>query len=73
MDYFTLDIDDVSQLTLEAKTGGLQVLLKTAQAGPQVRLLLTPEASRKLWSLLDASQQALETVVEGAPPSGARH
>ncbi len=70
---FKIQVDDVNQLTVETRTGALEVILPTAQPGLSVTLRLSPAAVRQLWDLLGKAQQALETDIEGAPLSGARH
>lgn len=66
-------IDDISQLTLQTNSGALEITVPTSQAGLELRFCLSPEATRGLYELLSRMQQALETDIEGAPPSGARH
>ena len=66
-------IDDIGQLTLQTDSGELQMTLPTSQAGLEVQFRLSPAATRGLYELLVQMQQALETDIEGAPPTGARH
>jgi hypothetical protein len=73
MKYVDMHADDISQLTLDTKTGSLVVTFPTSLETLQVQLHFSPQATRKLWEQLVRMQQALETIVEGMPPSNVRH
>lgn len=71
-----IEITDISQLTLQTKSGSLDVVIPVFQGGQGEAGLLfrfSPEAARQLYELLGKAQQFLETEIAGDVPSNVRH
>jgi hypothetical protein len=70
-----LEIADLNQMSLSTETGQLTVDCELL-AGPEeliVRLCFSQQVTKQLALNLGRMQTVLETEVEGAPPSDARH
>lgn len=71
-----IEINTLSQIQLATDTGRLSLDCPGAFPGAAeltLRFRFSEEATRQLALNLGRMQQALETDIGGAPPSGARH